>query len=186
MNNRNISNQDPFNEATILPESQSYDTITCIKAIDLDFDGRNEIVIGTYGQELIIYKEETTPSSLKTSSSTNLPLSSQNNMENNTLTSSSSGEVKKSNCSLKYVVKWRYQLSQPIMRIHWGDLTQDGGGNLIVVTLRGINIFQVDIENTKERVLKSLTLLKEIRLLEEKLEKEQKRKTSLNITLSTI
>ena len=33
-----------------LPDSNRYDTILCGCIIDVDFDGENEILIGTYGQ----------------------------------------------------------------------------------------------------------------------------------------
>ena len=33
-----------------LPESNRYDTVLCGCIIDVDFDGENEILIGTYGQ----------------------------------------------------------------------------------------------------------------------------------------
>ncbi|KAL3874054.1 hypothetical protein ACJMK2_037118 [Sinanodonta woodiana] len=40
----------------ILPESNKFDAILCGSVTDIDFDGENEILIGTYGQELIAYK----------------------------------------------------------------------------------------------------------------------------------
>ena len=34
----------------LLPESENYDCVMCGCTIDLDFDGENEVLIGTYGQ----------------------------------------------------------------------------------------------------------------------------------------
>ena len=39
-----------FNDPLILPESDSYDTVLCATIMDIDFDGENEILLGTYGQ----------------------------------------------------------------------------------------------------------------------------------------
>lgn len=82
-----------------------YDTITCIQIADVDFDGQNELILGTYGQEILIYKET---------------------------------EENK-----KFELIFQYSFSQPIMSIHWADLTQDGSNNLIVITLLGIHILSV-------------------------------------------
>ena len=38
------------NEPVHLLESNRYDTVLCGCIIDVDFDGENEILIGTYGQ----------------------------------------------------------------------------------------------------------------------------------------
>ncbi|XP_065334157.1 KICSTOR complex protein kaptin isoform X2 [Cloeon dipterum] len=40
-----------------LPESGSHDIALCVLLADVDMDGRLEIMIGTYGQELLIYKQ---------------------------------------------------------------------------------------------------------------------------------
>lgn len=45
-----------LSEVLWLPESDHYDIGLCSLAADIDFDGQNEILIGTYGQELLVYK----------------------------------------------------------------------------------------------------------------------------------
>ncbi|XP_056020542.1 KICSTOR complex protein kaptin-like [Ostrea edulis] len=40
----------------ILPGSNSYDIPLCVCVMDVDFDGQNELLVGTYGQELLAYK----------------------------------------------------------------------------------------------------------------------------------
>ncbi|XP_023690042.1 KICSTOR complex protein kaptin isoform X1 [Paramormyrops kingsleyae] len=39
-----------------LPESNQYDVVLCALVIDLEFDGNRELLLGTYGQELLCYK----------------------------------------------------------------------------------------------------------------------------------
>ena len=36
--------------------SDDYDVTTCAAVTDVDFDGQKEIVLGTFGQELLVYK----------------------------------------------------------------------------------------------------------------------------------
>ncbi|XP_047462131.1 KICSTOR complex protein kaptin [Mugil cephalus] len=39
-----------------LTESDQWDAVLCALVIDLDFDGQREVLLGTYGQELLCYK----------------------------------------------------------------------------------------------------------------------------------
>lgn len=73
---------------------------------DVDFDGNNEIILGTYGQEVLIYKE--------------LP-------------------GKHNEFSLVY----QHSLPQPVLALHWADMSNDGANNLIVISLMGIHILEV-------------------------------------------
>uniref|UniRef100_A0A3B5AP41 Kaptin, actin binding protein n=1 Tax=Stegastes partitus TaxID=144197 RepID=A0A3B5AP41_9TELE len=42
--------------STCLSESDQWDAVLCALVIDLDFDGQKEVLLGTYGQELLCYK----------------------------------------------------------------------------------------------------------------------------------
>ncbi|KAG7259116.1 hypothetical protein CRUP_015326, partial [Coryphaenoides rupestris] len=46
-----------------LPESDHWDAVLCALVVDLDFDGQKEVLIGTYGQELLCYKFQEQPDS---------------------------------------------------------------------------------------------------------------------------
>jgi len=39
-----------------LPESDDFDSVTCACIADVDWDGCDEIILGTYGQEILVYK----------------------------------------------------------------------------------------------------------------------------------
>lgn len=41
---------------TCLLESDQYDAVLCALVMDVDFDGQKEVLLGTYGQELLCYK----------------------------------------------------------------------------------------------------------------------------------
>lgn len=49
-----------LNRSSILPSSDEFDISTCCTLADLDFDGNLEILMGTFGEQLIIYKEDQT------------------------------------------------------------------------------------------------------------------------------
>lgn len=46
---RDIINQG-FTNLVTLPDSDDFDCVTCTCIADVDWDGRNEIILGTYGQ----------------------------------------------------------------------------------------------------------------------------------------
>uniref|UniRef100_A0AAX7T1M8 Kaptin (actin binding protein) n=1 Tax=Astatotilapia calliptera TaxID=8154 RepID=A0AAX7T1M8_ASTCA len=48
--------KDGLSQATCLLESDQWDAVVCALVIDLDFDGQKEVLLGTYGQELLCYK----------------------------------------------------------------------------------------------------------------------------------
>ncbi|KAI9312800.1 hypothetical protein BX666DRAFT_1981993 [Dichotomocladium elegans] len=44
-------------KSRVLPQSGQYDSVLCSHAMDVDWDGENEIMIGTYGRQILIYKQ---------------------------------------------------------------------------------------------------------------------------------
>ncbi|XP_053577602.1 KICSTOR complex protein kaptin [Bombina bombina] len=48
--------QNGLEEQLLLPDSDQFDSVLCAVAADVDFDGEPEILLGTYGQELLCYK----------------------------------------------------------------------------------------------------------------------------------
>uniref|UniRef100_H3B084 Kaptin, actin binding protein n=1 Tax=Latimeria chalumnae TaxID=7897 RepID=H3B084_LATCH len=45
-----------LSDQLILPETDRYDSVLCALVADIDFDGMSELLLGTYGQELLCYK----------------------------------------------------------------------------------------------------------------------------------
>ncbi len=39
-----------FSDPSVLPGSDLFDSVLCVTVGDVDFDGQNEVIIGTYGQ----------------------------------------------------------------------------------------------------------------------------------------
>ncbi|KAM8952263.1 KICSTOR complex protein kaptin [Pelodytes ibericus] len=48
--------QNGLQDQLLLPDSEKYDSVLCATMADVDFDGEDEILLGTYGQELLCYK----------------------------------------------------------------------------------------------------------------------------------
>uniref|UniRef100_A0A8D0GI25 Kaptin, actin binding protein n=1 Tax=Sphenodon punctatus TaxID=8508 RepID=A0A8D0GI25_SPHPU len=48
--------QSGLQDQLILPASDQHDSVLCALVTDVDFDGEAEILLGTYGQELLCYK----------------------------------------------------------------------------------------------------------------------------------
>ena len=46
-----------LNHPLYLKECSQHDSVLCSHIMDVDWDGKNEILIGTYGRELLIYKQ---------------------------------------------------------------------------------------------------------------------------------
>ncbi|XP_042355211.1 KICSTOR complex protein kaptin isoform X2 [Plectropomus leopardus] len=49
-----------LSHSVCLSESDQWDAVLCALVIDLDFDGQKEVLLGTYGQELLCYKFQPT------------------------------------------------------------------------------------------------------------------------------
>ncbi|ORX45716.1 hypothetical protein DM01DRAFT_1410918 [Hesseltinella vesiculosa] len=46
-----------LSNSRVLPQSSQFDSVLCSHVADVDWDGEREILIGTYGRQLIIYKQ---------------------------------------------------------------------------------------------------------------------------------
>ena len=45
-----------LSKSKVLPSSDEFDVATCCTLADIDFDGHQEILIGTYGELVLVYK----------------------------------------------------------------------------------------------------------------------------------
>ncbi|XP_061104139.1 KICSTOR complex protein kaptin isoform X2 [Conger conger] len=93
-------------------ESDQYDSVLCALVTDLDFDGHREILLGTYGQELLCYKFQ--------QSDRGQGLWSEGHFQ----------------------LLWRRSFKSPLLSITYLDLTGDGLRELAILTLKGLHILQ--------------------------------------------
>ncbi|XP_072032491.1 KICSTOR complex protein kaptin-like [Amphiura filiformis] len=150
-----------FENQEVLPESDLYDCALCGCIADVDWDGQNEILIGTYGQEVLAYKyhSDTTKQTTVSSSPVNAnDKSSPDLSTDDKPTTDTHGE---------YRLHWKRGFSQPIVAMQYVDITGDGLCELVVVTTRGVHILQHCLTDAVTRCLESLTTMTTPKVVEE-------------------
>lgn len=115
-----------FTNMVTLPESDDFDSVTCASIADVDWDGCDEIVMGTYGQELLVYKcvfkdGITTPA---------------NNVD--------------------FQLICRRSFASPLFAIEYLDLTKDGLKELAVASLSGLHVLQRNVNQAAKKFLPKL------------------------------
>uniref|UniRef100_A0A670ZXY0 Kaptin, actin binding protein n=1 Tax=Pseudonaja textilis TaxID=8673 RepID=A0A670ZXY0_PSETE len=105
----------------VLPLSNQYDSVLCALVTDVDFDSEPEILLGTYGQELLCYKYRAENTRVATTA--------------------------RHHCSQKppgdFHLVWQRTFPSPLLSMDYVDLTCDGLCELAVVCLKGLHILQV-------------------------------------------
>lgn len=124
-----------------LPKSDRHDSVLCVCTADLDWDGEQELIVATYGQRLLVYKQ----------------------LQDDAATSSLSGSV--CSASPEHKLVWERSLAQPIYNVFYTDLIGDGLPELVVVTLLGIHIFQHDLAVAASHCTERLRVWAEVQRL---------------------
>jgi len=99
------------------------DMATTICMADINLTGQHRLVLGTYGQELLVYKQT----------------------EDGT----------------DWELEWSRSLPAPVLGVRWVDMTGDGLRELVVVTSRGVQVLQNQLDLVKEVTLDRLKKLVE-------------------------
>merc|ERR1719450_116735 len=107
-----------------LPESDSSDLVTSICVADVEMSGQNNIILGTYGQEVLCYQMEDEED---------------------------------------WVLSWTRSLSAPVLSVRCEDVTGDGVRELVVVTTRGVQVLQLQLDSVKEVTIERLRKLVEMK-----------------------
>eukprot|EP00052_Salpingoeca_macrocollata_P005529 m.47955 g.47955 ORF g.47955 m.47955 type:complete len:483 (+) comp14910_c0_seq3:57-1505(+) len=102
--------------AQILPMSTQHDSVCSVLVADLNWDGYNELVIGTYGSQILAYSADfdwlSEPPTHR-------------------------------DCN--FSLKWQRGFTFPVYSLHYADVTGDGMRELIVSTMYGTHFLQHDI-----------------------------------------
>lgn len=117
-----------------LPGSDQYDSVLCALVTDVDFDGAREILLGTYGQELLCYKYGS-------------PDAPQAAAAGSPAASPRGGE---------FHLLWKRSFPSPLLSMEYADLTSDGLCELAVVCLKGLHVLQHSLVQTAQCVLERL------------------------------
>ncbi|NXH22794.1 KPTN protein, partial [Bucco capensis] len=142
----------------LLPGTEQLDSVLCALVTDIDLDGNREILLGTYGQDLLCYKFSTPSSTAPApaaqdswpalTSSPGVPSSS----------SSSPGGIPCSPGVLPVQLElcWHRRFPSPLLSLLQVDLTADGLQELAVVCLRGLHVLQHSLEPVARCLLQRL------------------------------
>jgi hypothetical protein len=118
-----------------LPSSDQYDSVLTVTAADVNWNNKNEILVGTYGQKLLIYEYQEYKSSSNTVSTD------------------------------KFILSAEFEFPYPVYSVDYVDLTGDGMKELVTTSLCGIHILQHDLNLAKSHCKMRLQQLQEIRVI---------------------
>jgi len=105
---------------TQLLNSNSADIVTTVCVADLTLTGQFRLVLGTYGQELLVYRM---------------------------------GDAE------EWELEWSKSLPAPVLGVRWVDMTGDGLRELVVITTKGVQVLQNQLDIVKEVTLERLRKL---------------------------
>ncbi|XP_067412794.1 KICSTOR complex protein kaptin [Emydura macquarii macquarii] len=117
-----------------LPASDQYDSVLCALVTDVDFDGVPEILLGTYGQELLCYKYWSSGASDVGAADAEASLRP-------------AGE---------FHLLWKRSFPSPLLSMEYADLTCDGLCELAIVCLKGLHVLQHSLTQTAQCLLERL------------------------------
>ncbi|XP_042299499.1 LOW QUALITY PROTEIN: KICSTOR complex protein kaptin-like [Sceloporus undulatus] len=132
---RNIL-QRGLEDQLILPLSDHYDSVICALVTDVDFDCEPEILLGTYGQELLCYKYRFSHGHAVGTTKPH-PFGQPD------------GE---------FHLLWQRTFPSPLLSMEYVDLTSDGLCELAVVCLKGLHILQHSLTQAAQCLLERLRL----------------------------
>ncbi|TFJ99438.1 tonsoku-like protein [Platysternon megacephalum] len=117
-----------------LPASDQHDSVLCALVTDVDFDGAPEILLGTYGQELLCYKYWRSGA-----------------------TGAGAAEAEASSQPAgEFHLLWKRSFPSPLLSMEYADLTCDGLCELAVVCLKGLHVLQHSLKQTAQCLLERL------------------------------
>lgn len=147
-----------FKYESFLPSSDRFDSVLCAHVADINLDGTNELLLGTYGQQVLIYsirKPETEPPPYNSQS---IPyISSFYDMEYGLGIDDEIG-INRGDYKLDYSIP----LNHPVYSLDTVDLNGDGVEELIITTMYSVSIQQWDSDLVNEKLTCKIGLLEEI------------------------
>ncbi|PRP80520.1 hypothetical protein PROFUN_11833 [Planoprotostelium fungivorum] len=141
----------------VLPHSMDYDSITCIQLADVDFDGNYELLLGTYGQQVLVYREVDTDTVVV-----------QNHL----------GDVRETR-EKEWKLCQRISLPAPVQSMVWTPLVRDGTNLLAVITVNAVHILQPELQKAKEKIIEVINIATELKELENKFQAINRRQEEL-------
>eukprot|EP01103_Thecamoeba_quadrilineata_P013186 TRINITY_DN3583_c0_g1_i1.p1 TRINITY_DN3583_c0_g1~~TRINITY_DN3583_c0_g1_i1.p1 ORF type:complete len:391 (+),score=77.41 TRINITY_DN3583_c0_g1_i1:24-1175(+) len=137
----------------------SFDSITSACVADVDFNGYNEILIGTYGHQLLVFNHKETKTK-------------------------KSGVEEEEEEGLTYVLTQQKGFNWPVYSIRFVDVMKDGAEMILLTTRFGLHLLRTCVKIVQARVLPALSLLKTIAELEGEIDQELRKQESLKSEIS--
>ena len=109
-------------QSSLLPGSDLHDIVTSLCVADVEMRGRQSLILGTYGQQILCYE---------------------------------AGEAGSS----EWRLAWTRSMSAPVLGVRCEDVTGDGVRELVVVTSRGVQVLQPQLDTVKMVTIERLKSL---------------------------
>lgn len=120
-----------FQFPVLLEQSSNFDCVTCCDIADVNRDGKNNIIIGTYGHTILVY-----PFDIPGPPSANeLPSSSIHPM-------------------------WSKRMCCPVVSIKFLDINSDGLKEMVIVSAKGVHILHCDTKTAIDECVQKLEWLR--------------------------
>nr|XP_006813425.1 PREDICTED: kaptin-like [Saccoglossus kowalevskii] len=146
MNNRRLTAigcENGYARIALVDTKNNSGTYGQVSISRINCDGYNEILLGTYGQQLLIYK------SLKEEMNIETKDNKDEVQDCLSLISSDSKEG-------KYKLVFERMFLDPVLAMQYIDITHDGLKELMVVSLKGVHVFQHNLQKAAEKCKKKL------------------------------
>eukprot|EP01122_Echinamoeba_exundans_P013010 TRINITY_DN5606_c0_g1_i1.p1 TRINITY_DN5606_c0_g1~~TRINITY_DN5606_c0_g1_i1.p1 ORF type:complete len:543 (-),score=89.49 TRINITY_DN5606_c0_g1_i1:11-1639(-) len=174
-----------FSDYHFLPESDKNDAVLAVGLADADFDhdGHTEILVGTYGRKLLVYKESKgqqdkqqpqqpsqLPEQQPPSAATSAPLQDNSSLQDD----GEQSEAENSTIPVTdsaYRLVWQRQFIYPILDFLSDDWTGDGINDLVVCSKFGLHLMQPDLTTVKDKALRRLRTVSDILAIENEISK---------------
>ncbi|KAF9388046.1 hypothetical protein CPB97_001693 [Podila verticillata] len=148
---------------TDLAECSYHDSILAAHVMDADWDGQNELLIGTYGRQLMVFKG--LPSGQLPYSNAEYASSHASHL-NQQLLHHQHNHQHETRDHIEhrryYGMTWNRRFASPVYGISSADLNNDGLEELIITTLNGVSFFVPDPITAKRRLSQAIERMKEI------------------------
>jgi hypothetical protein len=142
-----------------------YSSVLCTCSADLTLNGSKNIILGTYGQELLVYRCMTNAVVEEGEKE-----EKGNSKEDKAATREREDHPNRTTHQKDYVLDWQRTFAFPIYHITVGDFDNDGINELVITTLQGIHILKPDLNAVVVQVEETMELLEEIVQLQKQLE----------------
>ncbi|KAI8605812.1 hypothetical protein EDD21DRAFT_349647 [Dissophora ornata] len=154
-------NKHGLSQRSDLAECSYHDSILAAHIMDADWDGRNEIMAGTYGRQLMVFKE--IPPVQGSYKGASIPTAYYSHAPPQYHHASAQPDAPLPTLPIsQWGMTWNRRFATPVYGISSADLNDDGLEELVVTTLNGVSFFLPDPWTAKRRLDQAVERMREI------------------------